>query len=79
MKHKIVTDDARACFVNRLSIRVSGQFFESLTVLLTVYLTFLLTRARDHEILTNFLKNKFPEKQKANRRKKHDRRKNNNS
>jgi len=64
MKHDFVTDETWSLFANRLPVRVSGQFFESLTVLLTVYLTFLLTRARDVDEISGKLN--F---QKTNRRK----------
>jgi hypothetical protein len=67
----------RPTFVNRLSTRVSGQFFESLTVLLTVCLTFLLTRARDVDEF--FEKITVKKNKKSNRRKEYDRRKNDRS
>lgn len=78
MEHVFVTDGTRAYFLDLLSVRVSGLFFESLTVLLTVCLTVLLTRARDVDEFSgkiNFRKN---QKNKI-RRKKYDRRNNKNS
>jgi hypothetical protein len=67
MKHVFVSDETWAYFANRLLIRVSGQLFESLTVLLTVYLTFLLSPTRDVDEIsekTNVQENKRPTEEK---------------
>ena len=67
MAYEIVTDDLHRYSVDRLSERVSWLFFESLTVLLTVYLTFLLSPTRDVDEIsekTNVQENKRPTEEK---------------
>ena len=67
MAYEIVTDDLHRYLVDRLSARVSWLFFESLTVLLTVYLTFLLSPRRDVDEISgkiNVQENKRPTEEK---------------
>lgn len=67
MAYEIVTDDLHRYLADRLSARVSWLFFESLTVLLTVYLTTLLSPTRDVDEIsekTNVQENKRPTEEK---------------